>query len=100
MNTYLSQTGNYFQSYIRRGLSNLAAEDSELAAVEAAAATAAAASMVTPPNVDYQSFPSTTIHTTPIPEQYNHQERSSFESPQHSRPDPRLSIHAGGKYIK
>ncbi|KAI7849124.1 armadillo-type protein [Circinella umbellata] len=30
VNTYLSQSGTYFQSYIRRGLSNLAAEDNEL----------------------------------------------------------------------
>lgn len=30
VNAYLSQTGTYFQSYIRRGLSNLAAEDNEL----------------------------------------------------------------------
>lgn len=77
----------------------MAAEDSELAAVEAASAAAAtAATMVTPPNADYQSFPSTPIHTTPIPEQYNYQERTSFESPQHARPDLRSSIHAGGKY--
>ncbi|CEI92510.1 hypothetical protein RMCBS344292_06766 [Rhizopus microsporus] len=32
VNTYLSQTGTYFQSYIRRGLSNLAAEDNEMLA--------------------------------------------------------------------
>jgi cytoskeleton-associated protein 5 len=30
VNTYLSQTGTYFQRYIRRGLSNLAADDHDL----------------------------------------------------------------------
>ncbi|KAF7730601.1 Microtubule-associated protein, microtubule dynamics during spindle orientation [Apophysomyces ossiformis] len=32
VNAFLGQTGTYFQSYIRRGLSNLAAEDNELRA--------------------------------------------------------------------
>jgi hypothetical protein len=32
VNAYLSQTGNYFQSYIRRGLNNLSAEDDSLKA--------------------------------------------------------------------
>ncbi|KAI9315486.1 armadillo-type protein [Dichotomocladium elegans] len=32
VNTHLSQSGQYFQSYIRRGLSNLAAEDNDLRA--------------------------------------------------------------------
>ncbi|KAI9250400.1 armadillo-type protein, partial [Helicostylum pulchrum] len=95
VNTYLSQTGNYFQSYIRRGLSNLAAEDSDLHAAQAAAVAAAAAqqqqtlaaSSMVSQNMDYQ--------TTPIPEQYSiHQDqRTSFESPQLSR----ASLHAGGK---
>ncbi|GAA5800421.1 hypothetical protein HPULCUR_005851 [Helicostylum pulchrum] len=93
VNTYLSQTGNYFQSYIRRGLSNLAAEDSDLHAAQAAAVAAAAAqqqqtlaaSSMVSQNMDYQ--------TTPIPEQYSiHQDqRTSFESPQLSR----ASLHAG-----
>lgn len=30
VNAYLSQTGNYFQSYIRRGLNNLSAEDDSM----------------------------------------------------------------------
>ncbi|GAB5586362.1 hypothetical protein Unana1_01262 [Umbelopsis nana] len=30
VNAYLSQTGNYFQSYIHRGLNNLSAEDDSL----------------------------------------------------------------------
>lgn len=91
VNTYLSQTGNYFQSYIRRGLSNLAAEDSDLHAAQAAAAAAqqqaSAASSMVSQSMDY--------HTTPIPEQYSiHQDqRTSFDSPQLSR----ASLHAGGK---
>ncbi|GAA5815313.1 hypothetical protein MFLAVUS_008819 [Mucor flavus] len=90
VNTYLSQTGNYFQSYIRRGLSNLAAEDSDLHAAQAAAAAAqqqqaSAASSMVSQNMDY--------HTTPIPEQYSIQQdqRTSFDSPQLSR----ASLHAG-----
>lgn len=35
VNTYLSQSGQYFQSYIRRGLSNLAAEDTDLRSQQA-----------------------------------------------------------------
>ncbi|KAI9004872.1 armadillo-type protein [Phycomyces nitens] len=36
VNAFLSQSGTYFQSYIRRGLSNLAAEDNELRASQPA----------------------------------------------------------------
>jgi cytoskeleton-associated protein 5 len=116
VNTYLSQTGNYFQSYIRRGLSNLAAEDNELHAAAAAAAavttpTALGPSMLSTPSqsMDYQSssFPiSTAVHhapTAPILEQHHHQQQqpeqrlSSFETHQQSRNEARSSIHAGGK---
>lgn len=82
MNTYLVQTGTYFQSYIRRGLSNLAAEDNELQA--AAAAAAASAPTNTPPTIT-PSAPSPPIPTpasiTPTHSNTNYHSYSSSSTP-------------------
>lgn len=118
VNGYLVQTGNYFQSYIRRGLSNLAAEDNEsrataqaqaaaqaqaqaLAAAQAASQSLASAH-VTPPTSDYQhqSFSPTPttpiISSTPMLEQTSN-DRLSFDSQSN-----RTSMHSaagGGKIL-
>lgn len=114
VNGYLVQTGNYFQSYIRRGLSNLAAEDSEsrataqaqaLAAAQAASqsiSAAATASHVAPtPTTDYHlhsSFSPTPttpiISSTPMMEQTSN-DRLSFDS--QSNRTSMHSVSAGGK---
>ncbi|KAL9553831.1 hypothetical protein MBANPS3_003097 [Mucor bainieri] len=105
VNGYLLQTGNYFQSYIRRGLSNLAAEDSEsrataqaqaLAAAQAASQSISAAHVSPTPTTDYHhaSTPTTPIiSSTPMVEQTSN-DRLSFDSQSN-----RSSIHsavAGG----
>lgn len=112
MNTYLVQTGSYFQSYIRRGLSNLAAEDNELQAA-AAAATVSNATPTTNNTTNYTSAPpmmaaSPTIPTpasiTPTHSNMNVNtystpslERQSIDSntSQNLRNDNRNSMHGG-----
>lgn len=121
MNTYLCQTGNYFQSYIRRGLSNLAAEDKELhaAAVAASAASSANASMVASPNQEHHQSYASNRSITPTTadarlqfeqqqQQHLHQQqqqqqvqRQSFESPQPPRNNEvRSSMIAGAGKLR
>lgn len=108
VNTYLSQTGTYFQSYIRRGLSNLAAEDNDIHAQAAATVPTPAALIPSVLSTPQHSMEYVTpqIATTPNIEQHHHyqpqqhqeQRLSAFElHQQQSRSDSRSSIHAGGK---
>lgn len=62
VNAYLSQTGTYFQSYIRRGLSNLAAEDNDLRAASLQTPSSVPAS----PTTTYNSVGLSTATPTPI----------------------------------
>ncbi|KAI7908148.1 armadillo-type protein [Cokeromyces recurvatus] len=96
VNNYLGQTGTYFQSYIRRGLSNLEAEDNELHAQAQAQALAQAQAQAqaqtqlstgsitpTPTNAITKDY----VPYSPVVERqqhmvHNNSERSSFESPQ------------------
>ncbi|KAI9483394.1 MAG: armadillo-type protein [Benjaminiella poitrasii] len=95
VNNYLSQTGSYFQSYIRRGLSNLEAEDNELQAQSQGQSTMASTSP-TPTSTIGKELPSfsSSINTTE-----RQQERSIFESQQARNDISRASVHAAGNIV-
>ena len=103
---YLTETGSYFQSYIRRGLSNLAAEDNESHAASTIVSPSYATPIVTPAIPEYhQSFAPSNVpqssHTmenlhsprdpAPVPPPT---QRQSFDAPQ-LRNDQRLSVSTG-----
>lgn len=77
VNTYLSQSGQYFQSYIRRGLSNLAAEDTDLRSQQpqsspvamhtTATATTTTANTTTTTSVPVSNLPPATATMTTAP---------------------------------
>ncbi|KAG0164625.1 Microtubule-associated protein, microtubule dynamics during spindle orientation [Apophysomyces sp. BC1034] len=75
VNAFLGQTGTYFQSYIRRGLSNLAAEDNELRAS-------------TPVSVVSTDLQNQSPRTASPPA---HEYRQSIDM--HQSPGDRISIH-------
>ncbi|KAG1255565.1 hypothetical protein G6F68_010266 [Rhizopus microsporus] len=96
VNTYLGQTGTYFQRYIRRGLSNLAAEDNEMTTASSmipVVPTTAPVAAVTPNvvnsvNTSTQQFNSaepTTISIPPASTVAEEQKRYSLEKPQQTQ---------------
>ncbi|KAI9279535.1 armadillo-type protein [Sporodiniella umbellata] len=88
VNTYLGQTGTYFQSYIRRGLSNLAAEDNETHAASPATIPATVT-----PNTVHPVTPSAPLNSAAsIPEETS---RYSVEPSPQPQASVRTSVNEG-----
>lgn len=99
VNTYLSQSGQYFQSYIRRGLSNLAAEDTDLRSQQAQSSPVAMHTTTTTANamtttttsmasVPVSNLPAATASMTTAPIGSTTAAASSSSSPSSPPPQP------------